>query len=83
MCTASQAREVWGNCSSLIMSVKEYGTLSGINFKAFNLSMALWRIVKECDFLEGLAEINPNVEISIDLRIANRHGLQKYFTLSL
>lgn len=83
MCAASQAREVWGNCSSLIMSVKEYGTLAGINSKAFNLSMALWRMMKGCDFLEGLTEINPNEEISVDLVIANRHGLQKYFTLSL
>lgn len=57
------------------MFVKEYGIFFGINFKVFNLSMVLWRIVKECDFLEGLVEINLNVEIFIDLRIVNRYGL--------
>lgn len=42
MCTASRAREVWSECSSLMKPVEESGTLAGINFKAFNLGLALF-----------------------------------------
>lgn len=43
MCTASQAQgTLGGNCSSLILSVKEYDTLAAVNFKAFNLGMTLF-----------------------------------------